>query len=269
MLGLDCADSAFNYLMTMAAAPIRDCRIPLYFRGMGTARKQVIECPSMDLIRLLKSVEELIYELVSWLVFYPLTLWRSVMHPQAMVRYGESELLDKEQDQFTDTMSPPIFLTVTLLLTALINTALVKSAPAKLPSFIADTTNLLIFRAIMFSILPLLMATKVLRVRHVPLDRVPLKPPFYSQCFISAPFALGVEISLTLSQLHKHPFGIISAVLFLLSVGWYWVVEARWFSDELEISRLRALGAAFVTILEGLALILVLLIIVALGIRSA
>ena len=32
----------------------------------------------MDFMKLLKSLEELLYEVVSWLVFYPLTLWHSL-----------------------------------------------------------------------------------------------------------------------------------------------------------------------------------------------
>lgn len=34
----------------------------------------------MDLMNL-KSVEELLYELVFWLLFYPLTLWKCVRRP--------------------------------------------------------------------------------------------------------------------------------------------------------------------------------------------
>jgi hypothetical protein len=127
---------------------------------------------------------------------------------------------------------------------------------------------LLIFRAILFSVLPLLLAAKLLRRRKVPLDRVPLKPPFYSQCFLAAPFALGVEISLILYQLHKHPFGIAGAAMFLVCLGWYLLVEVRGFSNQLGISRLRAFGSALITILEGLVTIIVLLFVVALGMRN-
>jgi hypothetical protein len=223
----------------------------------------------MDLIRLLKSLEELIYELVGWLMFYPLTMWRSIVAPQGMMRYAQSELLDKEQDQFTDTLSPPLFLWVTLFIANLLNNALVKrGAAAKVPSLLANDVNLVIFRAILFSVLPLLFAAKVLRHRKVQLDRVPLKAPFYSQCFIAAPFALGIEISLVLYQLHKHPFGIAGAALFLLCLGWYLLVEARWFSDQLGISRLRALGRAVITMLEGVVTIIVLALIVGIGMRG-
>lgn len=222
----------------------------------------------MDLIRLLKSLEELIYELVSWLVFYPLTMWHSIAHPQAMMRYAESELLDKDQDQFTDTMSPPIFLTVTLLLTSLINTALVRPAPSKLPSIVASDTNLLIFRAILFSVMPLLMAAKVLRSHQIPLDRKPLQPQFYSQCFVAAPFSFVTEMSITFSQMHSRGHARISVGLVLAALTWYLLVETRWFSDQLKISRLRAFWTALGLVAEGTAIVLALLIAVGLGLRG-
>jgi len=40
----------------------------------------------MDFMRLLQSLEELLYELVSWLVFYPVTLWRTLTRPREMMR---------------------------------------------------------------------------------------------------------------------------------------------------------------------------------------
>src|ERR1700759_951456 len=104
----------------------------------------------MDLSRLLKSLEELIYELVSWVVFYPLTMWRSIVAPQAMMRYAESELLDKVQDQITYTFSPPLFLWVTLFTANLLNNALVHQTAPKVPAFLANDVNMVIFRAILF-----------------------------------------------------------------------------------------------------------------------
>ena len=44
-------------------------------------------------MKLLKSLEELLYELVSWLLFYPITMWRSVLKPLNMMRYADTELL--------------------------------------------------------------------------------------------------------------------------------------------------------------------------------
>lgn len=67
-------------------------------------------------MKLLKSLEELLYELVSWLLFYPITMWRSVLKPLNMMRYADTELADRPEDQSEDTLSPPLFLLITLLL---------------------------------------------------------------------------------------------------------------------------------------------------------
>ena len=101
MLVIDRVLPALNYLMTMAAAPIRDShRHPTSENGLAQRRR--IQCPPsrsspMDLIRLLKSLEELIYELVSWLVFYPVTMWRSIVNPQEMMRYAQSDCSKKSR----------------------------------------------------------------------------------------------------------------------------------------------------------------------------
>ena len=59
-----------------------------------------------------------------------------------------------------------------------------------LSAFVSDDSSLILARVAFFSIFPLIMAARMVRARHVKLDRVPLKPPFYSQCYVTAPFAM-------------------------------------------------------------------------------
>lgn len=137
----------------------------------------------MDFMKLLKSLEELLYELVAWLVFYPLTMWRSVITPLRMMRYADIELSDRLDDQYDDTLSPPLFLLITLLLSQGLSNAL--------PS-VYDTTqaarelgsgsNLLIARGVTFGIYPLCMAVTLLRSKALKITRNSLRPPFFSQC---------------------------------------------------------------------------------------
>ena len=46
----------------------------------------------MDFIRILRSLEELLYEAMTWIVFYPRTLWRSIRSPIRMLQYAQREL---------------------------------------------------------------------------------------------------------------------------------------------------------------------------------
>lgn len=53
-------------------------------------------------MNLLRSAELLLYEVVSWLVFYPLTLWRCIIRPMSMIAYAEQEMTRPPEDQFAD-----------------------------------------------------------------------------------------------------------------------------------------------------------------------
>ena len=43
----------------------------------------------MDFLRIIRLLEELLYEVMGWLVFYPRTLWRIVVDPVSMMRYSD------------------------------------------------------------------------------------------------------------------------------------------------------------------------------------
>src|SRR6187401_3303285 len=69
----------------------------------------------MQFMQLLRSLDELLYEVMGWLVFFPLTLWRTLLHPLQMMEYAGRELGDAEDRQYDDTLSPPLFLLLALL----------------------------------------------------------------------------------------------------------------------------------------------------------
>ena len=83
----------------------------------------------MNFMAFLNSLDELLYEVVSWLVFYPLTLWRAAIHPWTMMRYADTELADTPDERFTDVLSPPKFLLITLLISHGVELALIGANP--------------------------------------------------------------------------------------------------------------------------------------------
>ncbi|HAD16667.1 MAG TPA: hypothetical protein DCF81_07235, partial [Erythrobacter sp.] len=88
----------------------------------------------MHFMQLLKSLDELLYEVMSWLVFFPLTLWRTLTQPITMMEYADSELHDPEEQQYEDALSPPLF----LLLAILITQAISMSVDSGTNTFVAD-----------------------------------------------------------------------------------------------------------------------------------
>ncbi|MDV4157167.1 permease [Rhizobium brockwellii] len=210
----------------------------------------------MDFMRLLKSFEEFLYEIASWIVFYPITMWRTLRHPSQMMRYADAELLDNEADQYTDTLSPPLFLLVTLLIAHGIELSFSRQDSSVALSFLSTDANLLMFRAISYSIFPLLMALKLLRKSKTPIDRKTLRPPFYSQCYLAAPFALGIGIATILIRTGTDIPRLAGLAVLLLALAWYLTIETRWFRADLGISTIRAALAVVVTVCEATAVVI-------------
>jgi hypothetical protein len=218
----------------------------------------------MDFMRLLKSFEEFIYEVASWIVFYPVTLWRTLRYPMKMMRYADVELDDAEPEQYIDTLSPPLFLLVTLLLIHGGEIAFA-SLEAKWvrPSLLASDANLLGFRAIVYSIFPLLMAVALLRRSGTALNRETLRPPFYSQCYVTGPLALGHGVAGQLALVAAPNAVAAGLVVFALTMIWYVVVETRWFRADLKISTAKAAMIVVVTTCEALILMVAIVAFVA------
>lgn len=187
----------------------------------------------------LNSLGDLLYEVMSWLIFYPITLWRATSAPLTMMTYSQDELHDRADEQFTDTLNPPLFLILSLLLTQLTAEALgsgVNPIVAKrtgLAGLITDDTTLLAFRLLLFSLFPLLMATRFIRAKKAPLTRSRLKSPFYAQCYACAPFALFLGIGMSLIDVRVTVLHVIGVFLALGSVIAYLGAETIWFSRHL------------------------------------
>lgn len=226
-------------------------------------RRATGEAKNMDFMRLLQSLEELLYELVSWLVFYPVTLWRTLRRPQHMMRYADVELGDTQEERYKDTLSPPMFLLLTLLLARGLELVLLaRRDDALLPDMLRTDTNLLVFRTLLFSIFPLLMAVRLLGRTGAALDRETLKPPFYSQCYVAAPFAFGLSAGSNVARTGHQEMIAVGSAIAVLSLLWYVIVEIRWFQRDLRIGRLAAAWLVMRTIVEAVVLLVAATIII-------
>ena len=146
---------------------------------------------AMDFVRILRSLEEVVYEAMTWIVFYPRTLWWSAVSPLRMLRYGQRELADSPDDQYTETLSPVLFLMITLALSHGLSQALAPAAMelrGAMARLMSSEQNQLITRSVAFAIFPLVFASQQLRRTGRSLDRNSLRAPFYAQFFIAELF---------------------------------------------------------------------------------
>lgn len=212
----------------------------------------------MDFMKVLKSLEELLYELVSWLVFYPLTLWRAVTSPLSMMRYADLELADQSDDQYDDVISPPLFLLITLLLAQAVSTLMPREAAetaAEAAIAISDS-NLLIARGVIYGIFPLAMAVTLLMSKKVKLTRNTLRPPFFSQCYVAAPFVFLVGLATDLLLIPGRSALAWGVLVLLGAVLWYGQAQVRWFRLDLNVGTFRAVLLFSTAFLAALVLAL-------------
>ena len=213
----------------------------------------------MGFFALLKALDELVYEVMSWLVFYPITLWQSIRHPLSMMAYAQSEFDDSDRNRYAEAISPPLFLLISLLISHGIELATVGQSSlvrsnVGLAALIKDDTSLILVRLLLFSAFPMIMAVLLVRAQRRQVTRSTLQKPFYSQCYLTSPFALALGIGTILQQRAEwlHWTGValvLGALVFLIAV------EARWFAMLVPSSILKGLGWALLGLLIGLTVI--------------
>ena len=201
----------------------------------------------MDFIRILRSLEELLYEAMTWIVFYPRTLWRSIKSPIRMLQYAQRELGDAPDQQYTDTLSPVLFLMLTLALSHAVTQAVAPTSGelhGLMARLMGSEQNQLITRSVAFAIFPLVYSTQQLRRTRTPLDRNTLRAPFHGQCFIAAVFALLLGIGVMLMTTGNSALIVTGASLATIAVIWYVGVQARWSHEYGGAPLTTALGLA-------------------------
>lgn len=203
----------------------------------------------MNFFAFLKSLDDLLYEVVSWLVFYPVTLWRTARHPMAMTDYSTSELRKAPERQYDEALSPPILLLLTVIVAHGIELALIGDSKLieetnGLAGLIDDDTSLILLRIVAFATFPLIFAVQTLRKQQAKLGRRQLEPAFFAQCYLNAPFALLISLAATLSQVQANWASGVALALLVPSLLGYLAVQTAWFHTMLGVRLGRALANA-------------------------
>lgn len=199
----------------------------------------------MDFMRLFKSLEELLYEVMVMLVFFPKTLWLTFRYPQRMMDYADTELGDVQSEQYSDTLSPPLFLMMCIGLSYLVEQATPgPKSFAILPTYLQNPENLLAIRVLAFSLFPLMMSLRLMHGLKIPLDRETLRAPFFAQCFVAAPTAMMFGFSQSIRHIATPHSGYFATLLLLLTLFWYLRQQAHWFRNKLHFGVMRSWSVA-------------------------
>jgi len=211
----------------------------------------------MDFLKLLKSLEEFVYEVITWLLFFPRTLWRVIVHPMRMAQYAECELRDKLENQFDDALSPPLFLMLAVLLAHAVELATHMQATATgvlSREILGNEQGLLLYRTVTFAIWPLVAAVHFLRRTGVRISRESLRRPFFAQCYLTAPFAITLSTCFVFIRLPGRTSTIIGLIGAALACLWYVCVQAHWLKHALGRAWWPTLLSTLWVLLSGLVI---------------
>lgn len=212
---------------------------------------------AVNFMQLIQSLDDLLYELMSWLIFFPLTLWRTITRPLQMMEYAGRQLEEPPERQFSAALSPPLFLLLALLVSHALelsmnggNSAIVADHHG-LARFVDNDTKLLVLRLGVFSIIPLLLATIFTIASKFELNDETLKSPFYKQCYPAAPFALMLGGGALLIG-RGATATLLGLVIMLAALIAYFAVQIMWFRRNLACGILKAGLCAASAIVGGL-----------------
>lgn len=216
----------------------------------------------MDFVKWINSLDELLYEVSSWLIFFPLTLWRSIARPLGAMAYAEQQLALAETEQYRAALNPPLFLAIALLLAHGLTVALgqadeIVARQHGMAALIKDDASALVLRLVVFAAFPMLAATRLIRRRHAPLDRVTLRPAFYAQCYPTAILAVGLAIGTDLATMADGRARIAGGMIITATLINYIVVETRWFAAKLSANVFAAFGQVARVLVQGILVLVV------------
>ena len=192
----------------------------------------------MDFIRIIRSLEELLYDVTTWLAFYPRTMWRIVARPddapfgyragrrprQAVHGHAEPAAVPDADNPDREGIGLPLGIEKTEPATTIAKTLL------------ESERNRLNVGSLLFSLFALMGATTAVARRGLTLDRSTLRGPFYSRCYLTAPFPLVIAVASSLPTLPARESGPAAAAVALAGAVWCLCVETMWFGLELSLA---------------------------------
>jgi hypothetical protein len=198
----------------------------------------------MDRLRF-RTIGEILYEVMTGLLFYPRTLWRVLLWPAEALagpQVGQDEAAGGgEAGPPSDLVSPPLFLLISILLAHALDLGLRGELGQAAPS---SGLGALLFRGLAFSLFPLVMAAGTLRRQGQRVDHATLREPFELQCLCAAPFALSLSVAAILVGSPALATRLAGGAIGLAAVAWYLCVQTRWLRRRLAVGQFRAFRSA-------------------------
>jgi hypothetical protein len=217
----------------------------------------------MDILRLFQHINDIVFEVLLWLVFLPKTMYTIVTRPGWISPYIQNELQKEEKHQFEENLSPVILMFFAAVMPfTLMSSKLYKDVgnPNLHIELIAPIISALIF------VLPLFLATFKHLFLRLPLNKSELKKSFYIQCYCMGPSYLFSNVSalILFRSADKLSGGltIFLALMPLAMIIWYLIAETIVIKHYLKSDGLKAFAYFILIYISSVISYLVLVLIV-------
>jgi hypothetical protein len=194
----------------------------------------------MEIFRLVKALEELIFEVSFWFLSYPKSLLKVIVQPGWVPRYVKKELAKEEQERFDEYMSPALFYALSIVIAVVPRFEDIsgffesrESMPllrliVRSPEMLAATT------AVVLVVCPLAFAWVVSAVSKLEISRSSFRLSLLSQFLIAGPFILVMSYSFGFDH------GQSPRIIGIVALIWFCVAELLFFKNLLGASKIKA-----------------------------
>jgi len=194
----------------------------------------------MEIVRLVRAVEELIFEVGFWLLSYPKSLLKVIVHPGWVLRYVTNELVKDERERFDEYMSPALFYALSVAVVIVprfeaVSRLYESAVSSPLYGLLSGSPEKLVAStAVILAVCPLAFAWVAGASSKLAISRSSLRAPLLCQFLIAGPFILVVSFSLDSG--HSQ----LARLIGLVALIWFCVAEWLFFRHLLSVGKIKA-----------------------------
>lgn len=146
----------------------------------------------MSQFKILQSLEEAIFEIMSWIMLLPKTLFEVIFKPRKAIAYVKSEWNKEKSEARFDEFLSPIFFWILVAVLPLTYTFLTEKELQEGGIFAVFSENKLLLGAAIAALPLLVYVTWIELINNRPIRKSALQQMFYVQCYITSPIVLLV-----------------------------------------------------------------------------
>lgn len=179
----------------------------------------------MEIARIIKAVEELIFEISSWLLCYPKSLAKALAAPGWAVEYVRDEMSKDKAAAFDEYMSPALFYALSVALVVLPGIDVLEIAFGNLLPvtshrlLLGSPDKIVLTAAVLSGACPLGFAWVANAAARVKISRGALRVPLQAQFLIAAPFVVLLSVAIHADDL-LGPWPTIAAAAWFCAAEW-------------------------------------------------